>query len=53
MRIKERSLLLLLLLLHRSDRPHFRFSRLHQNPLDNEREDDPFTFSNFTMEGVP
>ena len=39
--------------LHRSDRSHFRFSRLHQNPMDNEREDDPFTFANFTMEGVP
>ena len=39
--------------LHRSDRSHFRFSRLHQNPMDNGREDDPFTFANFTMEGVP
>ena len=37
----------------RSDLSHFRFSRLHENLLNKGREDDPFTFANFTMEGVP
>ena len=39
--------------LYRSGLPHFRFSVLRQNLLNNGREDDPFTFANFTMEGVP
>ena len=38
---------------HRSDPPDFRFSRLRQNLLNDGREDDPFTFANFTMEGTP
>ena len=38
---------------HRSDPPDFRFSRLRQNLLNDGREDDPFTFANFTMEGAP
>ena len=36
-----------------SDLTYFRFSRLHQDQLNNGREDDPFTFPNFTMEGAP
>ena len=37
----------------RSDVPHFRFWRFYENLLNKGREDDPFTFANFTMEGVP
>ena len=36
-----------------SDLPHFRFSRPHQNLLNKWREDNPFTFANYTMEGAP
>ena len=36
-----------------SDLNHFRFSRLHQDQLNNGRGDDPFPFANFTMEGAP
>ena len=38
--------------LYIGDLTHFRFSRLHQNQFNNGREDDPFTFANFTMEGA-
>ena len=38
--------------LYIGDLTHFRFSRLHQNQLNNGREDDPFTFANFPMEGA-
>ena len=37
----------------RSDVPHFRFWRFHENLLNKGREDDPFTITNFTMEWAP